>query len=145
GEPGRVTVATNMAGRGTDIKLEQIVVKTGGLHVIATEMHSSTRIDRQLIGRTARQGEPGSYQFFLSLEDELLRCLKPQKLKSVRAKARPNQSGELSRGWVRFFRQTQRHLERMNKKARKKLLKQEEDRRKHYQKMGLDPYLEMTE
>lgn len=145
GEPGRVTVATNMAGRGTDIKLDRVVVETGGLHVIATEMHSSTRIDRQLIGRTARQGEPGSYQFFLSLEDELLRCLKPQKLKAVRAKARPNRRGELSRGWVRFFRQTQRRLERMNKKARKKHLKQEEDRRKHYQKLGLDPYLEMTE
>ncbi len=145
GEPGKVTVATNMAGRGTDIKLEEIVVNTGGLHVIATEMHSSARIDRQLIGRTARQGEPGSYQFFLSLEDELLRCLKPQSLAAVRQKARPNSRGELSRGWLRFFKKTQARLERMNKSARKKLLKQEADRRKHYQKLGLDPYLEMTD
>ena len=121
------------------------VVENGGLHVIATEMHSSARIDRQLIGRAARQGEPGSYQFFLSLEDELLRCLNPQKLAAVRKRARPNLRGELSRGWVRFFRQTQRRLERMHKKARKELLKQEEDRRKHYHKMGLDPYLEMTD
>ncbi len=145
GEPGKVTVATNMAGRGTDIVLERTAQETGGLHVIATEMHTSARIDRQLIGRTARQGEPGSYQFFLSLEDELLRCLKPEKLAAVRKRARPNRQGELSRGWVKFFRQTQRRLERMHKKARKQLLKQEDDRRKHYQKMGLDPYLEMTD
>jgi preprotein translocase subunit SecA len=145
GEPGKVTVATNMAGRGTDIKLERTVVETGGLHVIATEMHSSARIDRQLIGRTARQGEPGSYQFFLSLEDELLRCLSPQKLPAVKSKARPNSRGELSKGWVRFFQRTQSRLERMHKKARKQLLKQEDERRRHFQKMGLDPYLEMTD
>ncbi len=134
-----------MAGRGTDIILERTVVETGGLHVIATEMHSSARIDRQLIGRTARQGEPGSYQFFLSLEDELFRCLNPKKLAAVQSRACPNRQGELSRGWLRFFRKTQRQLERMHKKARKQLLKQEEERRKHYQKMGLDPYLEMTD
>jgi preprotein translocase subunit SecA len=145
GEPGKVTVATNMAGRGTDIKLERAVVETGGLHVIATEMHSSARIDRQLIGRTARQGEPGSYQFFLSLEDELLRCLNPQKLAAIRGQARPNARGELSRRWVRFFKRTQRRLERMHKKARKQLLKQEQERGRHYKKMGLDPYLEMTD
>lgn len=145
GEAGKVTVATNMAGRGTDIKLEESVVQTGGLHVIATEMHGSARIDRQLIGRTARQGEPGSYQFFLSLEDELFRYLNPKKLASIRKKARPNSRGELPRRWMRFFRNTQNRLERMHKKTRKQLLKQEEDRRKHYQKLGLDPFLEMTE
>ncbi len=145
GEAGKVTVATNMAGRGTDIKLERSVVETGGLHVIATEMHSSARIDRQLIGRTARQGEPGSYQFFLSLEDELFRCLNPKRLAAICRKASPNTRGELSRHWMRFFRDTQKRLERMHKKTRKQLLKQEQDRRKHYQKMGLDPFLEMTE
>jgi preprotein translocase subunit SecA len=145
GEPGKVTVATNMAGRGTDIKLEETVVQTGGLHVIATEMHSSARIDRQLVGRTARQGEPGSYQFFLSLEDELFRCLNPKRLAAIRNRARPNSRGELSRRWIRFFRSTQNRLERMHKKTRKQLLKQEQDRLRHYQKMGLDPFLEMTE
>ncbi len=71
GQRGRVTVATNMAGRGTDIAVCPEVLAAGGLHMIATEMHASARIDRQLVGRTARQGEPGSYQFMLSLDDEL--------------------------------------------------------------------------
>jgi preprotein translocase subunit SecA len=73
GEPGRITVATNMAGRGTDIKLGPGVKELGGLHVIATELHESARIDRQLFGRCARQGDPGSIEAILSLEDELLR------------------------------------------------------------------------
>jgi preprotein translocase subunit SecA len=73
GEPGRITVATNMAGRGTDIKLGPGVKELGGLHVIATELHESARIDRQLYGRCARQGDPGSIEAILSLEDELIR------------------------------------------------------------------------
>jgi preprotein translocase subunit SecA len=68
-----VTVATNMAGRGTDIKLDDAAKAAGGLHVILTEMHSAKRIDRQFIGRAGRQGDPGSAQIFVSLEDELLR------------------------------------------------------------------------
>lgn len=71
GEAGRVTVATNMAGRGTDIHLGPGVEKVGGLHVIATERNDSARVDRQLVGRCARQGEPGSYQCFASLDDEI--------------------------------------------------------------------------
>jgi len=73
GETGRVTIATNMAGRGTDIKLDRGVAALGGLHVIATERHESGRVDRQLFGRSARQGDPGSAQAFVSLEDELIR------------------------------------------------------------------------
>jgi preprotein translocase subunit SecA len=73
GELRRVTVATNMAGRGTDIKLASEVVALGGLHVILTEFHESKRIDRQLFGRCARQGDPGSHQAIVSLEDELFR------------------------------------------------------------------------
>ncbi len=73
GLPGRITVATNMAGRGTDIKLGPGVRELGGLHVIATELHESARIDRQLFGRCARQGDPGSVEAVLSLEDELIR------------------------------------------------------------------------
>lgn len=72
GEKGRITVATNMAGRGTDIQLPEEVKALGGLHVIATERHESRRIDRQLMGRCGRQGDPGSAQAIISLEDELL-------------------------------------------------------------------------
>lgn len=71
GEPSRITIATNMAGRGTDIKLGDGVPEIGGLHVILTERHESRRIDRQLMGRAARQGDPGSAQAFVSLDDEL--------------------------------------------------------------------------
>ena len=72
GEPGNITIATNMAGRGTDIKLGPGVFELGGLHVILTERHDSARIDRQLIGRCARQGDPGSFEAMLSLEDPIL-------------------------------------------------------------------------
>jgi len=70
----KITVATNMAGRGTDIELEPEVVRLGGLHVLATERHDSRRIDRQLFGRAGRQGDPGTYETFVSLEDELLQA-----------------------------------------------------------------------
>jgi preprotein translocase subunit SecA len=73
GDPGRITIATNMAGRGTDIKLGHGVARLGGLHVLATERHESGRVDRQLFGRAARQGDPGSAHAFVSVEDELLR------------------------------------------------------------------------
>ena len=72
GQKGRVTVATNMAGRGTDIKLGDGVAELGGLHVIGTERHEARRIDRQLAGRCARQGDPGLAQFFISLDDEIV-------------------------------------------------------------------------
>jgi preprotein translocase subunit SecA len=146
GQSQAVTIATNMAGRGTDIQLDETVRTSGGLHVIATEMHSSARIDRQLVGRAARQGDPGSYQFFLSLEDELLRCLKPEKLLRVRASARPNADGELSTlQWLRLFRRTQRFLEKMHRKERKNLLRHERQRSDAHNHMGLDPFLELTD
>jgi preprotein translocase subunit SecA len=72
GQPGRITVATNMAGRGTDIRLAPGIAELGGLHVLATERHDARRIDRQLFGRGGRQGDPGSYQVILSIDDELL-------------------------------------------------------------------------
>jgi len=73
GQPGRITVATNMAGRGTDIKLAEEVSENGGLHVILTEYHESARVDRQLFGRCARQGEPGTVEAMVCIEDELFR------------------------------------------------------------------------
>ena len=72
GEPARITVATNMAGRGTDIRLDAGVAATGGLHVLATERHDARRVDRQLFGRGGRQGDPGSFQSIVSLEDEVV-------------------------------------------------------------------------
>src|SRR5204862_100097 len=73
GQPGAVTIATNMAGRGVDIKLGDGVVDLGGLYVLGTERHAARRIDNQLRGRSGRQGDPGSSRFFVSLEDELMR------------------------------------------------------------------------
>ncbi len=145
GQPGRVTIATNMAGRGTDIILNDTVKGSGGLHVIATEMHSSKRIDRQLVGRAARQGDKGSFQFMLSLEDELLRVLPPGKRASLIRRASPNKQGELSGSWVRIFQRTQRMLEKLFTKQRKRLLKFEKDQRKKYKKIGLDPFLELVD
>ena len=83
GEPGRVTIATNMAGRGTDIKLKGDVRERGGLAIIGTERHESRRVDRQLRGRSGRQGDPGSSLFFVSLEDDLMRLFGSERIASV--------------------------------------------------------------
>ncbi|SMO66266.1 preprotein translocase subunit SecA [Melghirimyces algeriensis] len=82
GKRGAVTIATNMAGRGTDIVLEDGVAELGGLHVIGTERHESRRIDNQLRGRSGRQGDPGSSQFYLSFEDELMRRFVPEQIQN---------------------------------------------------------------
>jgi len=78
GQPGRITVATNMAGRGTDIQLGPGVADAGGLHVILTEYHDSRRVDRQLVGRCARQGDPGSCEAIVSLEDDIFQFCAPR-------------------------------------------------------------------
>ena len=83
GNPGIVTIATNMAGRGTDIKLSQIVKDSGGLAIIGTERHDSRRVDRQLRGRSGRQGDPGSSQFYVSLEDNLMRLFGSERVAKV--------------------------------------------------------------
>ncbi len=83
GERGAVTISTNMAGRGTDIKLGKGVVKLGGLHVIGTERHEARRIDNQLRGRAGRQGDPGSSQFFVSLDDDVMRIFGGEKIKGL--------------------------------------------------------------
>lgn len=80
---GAVTIATNMAGRGTDIKLDEEALKAGGLHIIGTERHESRRIDNQLRGRAGRQGDPGQSQFFISLEDDLMRLFGSERLMGV--------------------------------------------------------------
>ena len=80
GKPGTVTIATNMAGRGTDIKLGPGVAEAGGLAIIGTERHESSRVDRQLRGRAGRQGDPGTSQFFVSLEDDLMRLFGSERI-----------------------------------------------------------------
>lgn len=86
GQPGAVTIATNMAGRGTDIKLTEETKKAGGLYIIGTERHESRRIDNQLRGRSGRQGDPGASKFFLSLEDDLMRIFGSDRIKGIMTK-----------------------------------------------------------
>ena len=119
GQFGRITVATNMAGRGTDIKLGPGVVELGGLHVIATELHESARIDRQLYGRCARQGDPGSVEATVSLEDELIRVY----LAKVASLKMWPQSGSGQRA---LFTLAQMRAERMNLAIRRQLLNMED-------------------
>lgn len=145
GQPQQVTIATNMAGRGTDIALDASVAAAGGLHVIATEMHSSARIDRQLIGRCARQGDPGSCQFFLSLEDELLNVHPPEFLATKRHAAKSAGHPELSLGWLRFFEKTQHEIERRHARERRELLEIEEERVSLCIELGLEPSLQVYE
>lgn len=144
GHRGRVTVATNMAGRGTDIRLADEVVALGGLHVICTEMHESARIDRQLVGRCARQGDPGSYRQFMSLDDELLDTgLSPKQTARLRRRlaARPAIPARVAR----TFRHAQARVERRHFQQRRLLLYVENERRKMQAEMGLDPFLDAVE
>ena len=141
GQPGRVTVATNMAGRGTDIKLHPSVKATGGLHVILTELHESERIDWQMIGRGSRQGDPGSYQLYLSLEDEILKLgLGEQKAAQLR-KACANRTKLDTRNLFRWFRKAQAKLERRYLTDRLILLRQDTEKQKNHFETGQDPYL----
>jgi preprotein translocase subunit SecA len=96
GSPGAITVATNMAGRGTDIKLKHGVADTGGLHVIGTARHQSRRIDRQLRGRCARQGDPGTSKFFVSFEDQLMRLFTSPRITKFLQRFRPPEGEALS-------------------------------------------------
>ncbi len=125
GEPARITVATNMAGRGTDIALAPGVAGTGGLHVIASERHDSRRIDRQLFGRCGRQGDPGSFEAIVSLQDELVR-LHAGALGSRLAAAAAREDSNAGR-WLRrtVVRHAQRAAGRLNSRMRRELLHQD--------------------
>jgi preprotein translocase subunit SecA len=141
GRLGKVTVSTNMAGRGTDIKLGEGVVELGGLHVICTEMHDSARIDRQLYGRCGRQGDPGTYRQFLGLDDDLLLAgLGPKK--SKRLKALGEKSAGPFPGAGRVFRRAQKRVERRHFRDRRALMYYEKQRKKMQCAMGQDPYLD---
>ncbi len=125
GEPGRITVATNMAGRGTDIRLTSGVETLGGLHVIATERHDARRIDRQLFGRCGRQGDPGSCETIACLEDELVTDTVP---KLRRWLAGEPDCGKPLAPWAArwILRRAQRSAERQHRHARNDLLRMEE-------------------
>jgi preprotein translocase subunit SecA len=119
GHRGAVTIATNMAGRGTDIKLEPGVAEMGGLHLLAVEPNESLRVDRQLIGRVGRQGDPGSYQFFVSADDALL--LRFGQSLSRRMKSMPQMNGEICHDLSRKVRTVQKRSEAAGAKQRKQL------------------------
>ncbi len=139
GQGGKVTVATNMAGRGTDIKLGDGVAELGGLHVICTELHEAQRIDRQLIGRCGRQGDPGTFRQFLAVDDEILESgLGPKRARRIR------NAGTKVRleGRERIFRRAQQKIERRHFRDRKSLLYHEKERQKVQRQMGQDPYLD---
>lgn len=119
GEPGAITIATNMAGRGAHIPVPEASQRAGGLHVLALERHESARIDRQLIGRAARQGEAGSAQFFLSLEDHLLAHHAPALAARMARKAAPD--GTLPASVAVDFRRVQRKVETRDRAQRRAL------------------------
>jgi preprotein translocase subunit SecA len=141
GVPGKITVSTNMAGRGTDIKLGPGVHELGGLHVICTEMHDASRIDRQLIGRCGRQGDPGTFRQYLALDDDLLLGgLGPKKSKKL--KALGEKSPGLCNHLFRLFCKAQKKIERRHFRQRKQLMYFEKERKKMQRQMGQDPYLD---
>ena len=124
GQRGAVTIATNMAGRGTDIKLGEGVRELGGLCVIGTERHESRRIDNQLRGRSGRQGDPGESQFYLSLEDELMRRFGSERIKAVldRFKLSEEESVIKSKMFTRQVEAAQKRVEGNNYDTRKQVL-----------------------
>jgi preprotein translocase subunit SecA len=123
GQPGRITVATNMAGRGTDIKLGRGVAELGGLHVIAAERNESGRIDRQLFGRCARQGDPGSAQAIVSLDDEFVSRYSPALTRHLK-KRHANTSDDISSRLTKTaFRWAQLRAERFALQQRKSVMR----------------------
>jgi preprotein translocase subunit SecA len=141
GQRGRVTIATNMAGRGTDIKPDPEVIEAGGLHVLGTERHEARRIDRQLAGRAGRQGDPGSCQFFLALDDELLEGLGPDRQEDVRQIGL--RGGKVDwQGYQKKFLRAQRRVERRHRRQRVDLMLYEKQRQEVLKDLGADPYVD---
>jgi preprotein translocase subunit SecA len=141
GECGKVTIATNMAGRGTDIKLGPGMADAGGLHVLGTERHEARRIDRQLAGRSGRQGDPGSSQFYLSLEDELLEGLGPARQDALRERGQRGGRGSWDGYQPRFLR-AQARVERRHYRQRVDLMLYEKQRQEILKDIGADPYVD---
>ncbi|HSR17341.1 MAG TPA: preprotein translocase subunit SecA [Ignavibacteriaceae bacterium] len=123
GEIGAVTIATNMAGRGTDIKLGSGVVERGGLYILGTERHESRRIDRQLRGRSGRQGDPGTTKFYLSLEDDLMRLFGSDRISSVMTRMGIKEGEVIQHPLItRSVERAQKKVEENNFSIRKRLL-----------------------
>ena len=123
GGPGVVTIATNMAGRGTDIKLQGEVKQNGGLAIIGTERHDSRRVDRQLRGRAGRQGDPGSSQFYVSLEDNLMRLFGSERIAKMMDKMGHKEGEVIQHGMIsKSIERAQKKVEENNFGVRKKLL-----------------------
>jgi preprotein translocase subunit SecA len=144
GQPGRVTVATNMAGRGTDIALQGDSEERGCLHVVCGELHAATRIDRQLSGRCARQGDPGSYRQFLSLEDDILKeGLDKFDLSQLQRRA-ANAGNGLSTILPQFLR-AQRSVESRHEQDRELLLAHARHRASQLEQLGQNPWLDAAQ
>ncbi|MBO8131299.1 MAG: preprotein translocase subunit SecA [Candidatus Marinimicrobia bacterium] len=123
GERGAVTIATNMAGRGTDIKLGKGVKELGGLHIVGTERHEARRIDLQLRGRAGRQGDPGSSRFFLSLEDDLMRLFGSERIASIMDRLGVEEGQVITHPMItRSIERAQKRVEARNYYIRKRLL-----------------------
>ena len=123
GEKGGVTISTNMAGRGTDIKLGEGVIELGGLHILGTERHESRRIDNQLRGRSGRQGDPGSSRFYLSLEDDLLRIFGGERIGNIMSRLGLEKGEPIEHGLIsRAIENAQSKVEGHNFDIRKHLL-----------------------
>jgi preprotein translocase subunit SecA len=134
GQRGAVTIATNMAGRGTDIKLGPGVADVGGLHVLGTERHEARRIDRQLRGRCSRQGDPGSSHFFISLEDDLMRLFGSDRIVKMMEKIGFEEGDELKHPWLnRSIQSAQKKVEQHNFQIRKRTLEYDDVMNKHRQ------------
>jgi preprotein translocase subunit SecA len=143
GRRGQITVATNMAGRGTDIKLEDDIREIGGMMVICTELHDAARIDRQLIGRCGRQGDPGTYRQYLSMDDEILR--NGFGLKAADRYKEMGVRGNVRNSMSKLFRRAQRKVERKHFRDRMALMYHEKERTRIQREMGQDPYLDTAE
>ena len=123
GKAGNVTIATNMAGRGTDIKISQEVKDAGGLAIVATERHDSRRVDRQLRGRSGRQGDPGASQFFVSLEDNLMRLFRSERIAKMMDKMGHQEGEVIQHSMVsKSIERAQKKVEENNFGIRKRLL-----------------------
>ncbi len=123
GKPGTVTIATNMAGRGTDIKLTQEVIDAGGLAIIGTERHESRRVDRQLRGRSGRQGDPGSSQFYVSLEDNLMRLFMSDRVAKIMDRLGLQEGEVIQHSMItKSIERAQKKVEENNFAVRKNLL-----------------------
>ncbi len=127
GQKGNVTIATNMAGRGTDIVLGEGVRELGGLHVLGTERHEARRIDNQLRGRTGRQGDPGSSRFYVSLEDDLMRIFAPERVGGILRKFGMTDGMAIEHSMVsKSIERAQKKVEQHNFEIRKNLLEYDE-------------------